>query len=185
MHELLPRSYAPEKAFSVQPAGLIDQGSETLLCFSHLRWDFVFQRPQHLMTRFAAARRVVYWEEPVTATEGEDARVDVEICAKSGVIVATPRLSDALQGAKRETALKTLLDGFLAGEKIEHPIRWYYTPMMLGFSGHVEASAVVYDCMDELSNFKFAPPELRQLEHELMAQADACTWPEKPSIIGV
>ncbi|MEI9892111.1 MAG: hypothetical protein WDN45_18095 [Caulobacteraceae bacterium] len=52
------------------------------------------------------------------------------------------------------------------------PIRWYYTPMMLGFTRHIEASAVVYDCMDELSNFKFAPPELRSLERELMAEAD-------------
>ena len=61
MHDLLPRSYAPKAAFSVHPAALIDQGSETLICFSHLRWDFVFQRPQHLMTRFAASRRVIYW----------------------------------------------------------------------------------------------------------------------------
>ncbi len=37
-----------------------------LICFSHLRWDFVFQRPQHLMTRFARTMRVIYLEEPVT-----------------------------------------------------------------------------------------------------------------------
>jgi UDP-galactopyranose mutase len=172
VHELLPRSYAPKSAFSVQPAALTDQGSETLLCFSHLRWDFVFQRPQHLMTRFAAARRVIYWEEPVTAAQGEAPQLDLKACAKSGVTVATPRLPDALQGAERETAIRALLDGFLAAEKIVTPIRWYYTPMMLGFSRHVEAAAVVYDCMDELSNFKFAPPELRQLERDLMEEAD-------------
>ena len=172
MQEFLPRSYAPKTGFQVQPGALIDQGSEALLCFSHLRWDFVFQRPQHLMTRFAASRRVIYWEEPVTATEGETAHLDTQVCAKSGVIVATPRLPDAIQGAEREAALSSLLDAYLAAEEIARPIRWYYTPMMLGFSRHIEAAAVVYDCMDELSNFKFAPPELRQLERELMAQAD-------------
>ncbi|MDB5458683.1 MAG: UDP-galactopyranose mutase, partial [Caulobacteraceae bacterium] len=172
MHELLPRSYAPKSAFSVHPAALIDPGSEALLCFSHLRWDFVFQRPQHLMTRFAASRRVIYWEEPVAATADARPHVDTRVCAKSGVIVATPRLPETLQGAQRETVLRALLDGFLADEKVERPIRWYYTPMMLGFSRHVEAAAVVYDCMDELSNFKFAPPQLRQLERDLMAEAD-------------
>ncbi len=170
MHELPPRSYAPKDAFSVHPAALIDPGSQALLCFSHLRWDFVFQRPQHLMTRFAASRRVIYWEEPM-ATERAP-HVEIKICAKSGVTVAVPHLPDHLQGQAREHALSGLLDGFLAAEKIEKPVRWYYTPMMLGFSRHVDAAAVVYDCMDELSNFKFAPPELRDLERELMAHAD-------------
>jgi UDP-galactopyranose mutase len=172
VHELLPRSYAPKDAFSGVPAALIDRGSETLLCFSHLRWDFVFQRPQHLMTRLAASRRVIYWEEPIAATDTETASLDIHVCPKSGVTVATPRLPQALQGDARESALTALLDGFVANHKITRPIRWYYTPMMLGFSRHIEAAAVVYDCMDELSNFKFAPPELRALERELMAQAD-------------
>ena len=172
MHDLLPRSYAPKSGQAVHPVALIDQGSETLICFSHLRWDFVFQRPQHLMTRFAAARKVIYWEEPVASGPDGSTYLDLTVCPKSGVTVAQPRLPDSVQGAQRAAALKGLLDGLLAAEKIVRPIRWYYTPMMLGFSRHVEASAVVYDCMDELSNFKFAPPELRQLERDLMAEAD-------------
>jgi len=172
LHDLLPRSYAPKAAFSVHPAALIDQGSETLICFSHLRWDFVFQRPQHLMTRFAASRRVIYWEEPLAAPLEETASLDLKVCPKSGVIVATPHLPDSIQGEDRAKTLARLLDGMIEAEKIVQPIRWYYTPMMLGFSRHIEAAAVVYDCMDELSNFKFAPPELRALERELMAEAD-------------
>lgn len=172
MHDLLPRSYAPKDAFSVHPAALIDQGSETLICFSHLRWDFVFQRPQHLMTRFAASRRVIYWEEPVAAPLDETAGLDLRVCPKSGVVVATPRLPDSIAGGEREKALAKLLGDFVSTEKITRPIRWYYTPMMLGFSRRVEAAVVVYDCMDELSNFKFAPPELRDLERELLAEAD-------------
>jgi UDP-galactopyranose mutase len=172
LHDLLPRSYAPKDAFSVHPAALIDQGSETLICFSHLRWDFVFQRPQHLMTRFAASRRVIYWEEPVSAPLEEASRLELEVCPKSGVVVATPHLPDALQGETRARALAELLDGLVAADKIVRPIRWYYTPMMLGFSRHIEAAAVVYDCMDELSHFKFAPPELGAMERELLAEAD-------------
>jgi UDP-galactopyranose mutase len=172
LHDLLPRSYAPKDAFSVHPAALIDQGSETLICFSHLRWDFVFQRPQHLMTRFAASRRVIYWEEPVPAPLDQTASIDIKVCSKSGVVVATPRLPEAQMGEGRDQALTKLLDEMLEAEKISRPIRWYYTPMMLGFSRHIEAAAVVYDCMDELSNFKFAPPELKALERELLGEAD-------------
>src|SRR6185312_13972846 len=134
LHDLLPRSYAPKNAFSVHPAALVDPGSETLICFSHLRWDFVFQRPQHLMTRFAASRRVIYWEEPVAAPLEEGPSLDLKVCAKSGVVVATPHLPDSIQGEARTEALSGLLDGLIAAEKIARPIRWYYTPMMLGFS---------------------------------------------------
>ena len=42
-----------------------DPETMTLLCFSHLRWNFVFQRPQHLMSRFAREMNVIFWEEPV------------------------------------------------------------------------------------------------------------------------
>jgi UDP-galactopyranose mutase len=64
-----------------------------------------------------------------------------------------------------------LLDDFLAAE--EQPlIRWYYTPMMLPFSRHLASTATVYDCMDELANFRFAPPQLLALEQELFASAD-------------
>jgi UDP-galactopyranose mutase len=67
--------------------------------------------------------------------------------------------------------LRGLLDTVMAG--IEGGVvRWYYTPMMLPFSRHIEAVCTVYDCMDELANFKFAPSELTLLERELMGIAD-------------
>jgi UDP-galactopyranose mutase len=124
------------------------------------------------MTRFAATRRVIYWEEPVAAPLAETASLELKVCPKSGVVTATPHVPDALKGEARAKALAELLDGLVAAEKIVRPIRWYYTPMMLGFSRHIEAAAVVYDCMDELSHFKFAPPELREMERALLAEAD-------------
>ncbi|HYW16205.1 MAG TPA: UDP-galactopyranose mutase [Allosphingosinicella sp.] len=152
--------------FAPQPSSI-----HTLICFSHLRWNFVFQRPQHLMSRFAEAGRVIFWEEPENALPEMEPALGVRTCAETGVIVVTPSLPETLSADERESTLKGLLDSYLAGE--EGPVvRWYYTPMMLPFSRHIQASCTVYDCMDELANFKFAPPELLGLEHELLASAD-------------
>jgi UDP-galactopyranose mutase len=151
--------------FASQPS------NHTLICFSHLRWNFVFQRPQHLMSRFAETGRVIFWEEPEAALPEMEPALGVRTCAETGVIVVTPSLPESLSGDEREAILKSLLDSYLAGE--EGPVvRWYYTPMMLPFSRHIESVCTVYDCMDELANFKFAPAELLGLERELLATAD-------------
>lgn len=140
----------------------------TLICFSHLRWAFVFQRPQHLMTRFAAAHDVLFWEEP-EYRPGPPA-LHRRRCDDSGVTVLTPQLDDGLRG-REDGALRALLDAELAGARTPI-VRWYYTPMMLPFSDHVAAACIVYDCMDELSAFKDAPPELLAREQALIERAD-------------
>jgi UDP-galactopyranose mutase len=141
-----------------------------LICFSHLRWDFVFQRPQHLMKRFATCGQVLFWEEPVLLDAATEASLDVRTCEGS-VVVATPRLPASFKVEEQQAALKRLLDTHLA--KVQRPlVRWYYTPMMLPFSQHVRAECVVYDCMDELANFRNAPPELIPLESRLLEQAN-------------
>lgn len=144
---------------------------DVLVCFSHLRWEFVYQRPQHLMTRFARERQVIFWEEPLSAPAGAPPRLHARVCDESGVTVATPWLADDLQGPARDAALKALLDQALPAATGQL-VRWYYTPMMLPFSRHLGAACTVYDCMDELANFKFAPPELVPLEQELLSLAD-------------
>ncbi|MFL5295770.1 MAG: UDP-galactopyranose mutase [Phenylobacterium sp.] len=123
------------------------------------------------MTRFAKGRRVVFWEEPVTGPLESCPRLDSRTCPDSGVLVVTPVLPESGSSAEREAMLGLLLDGLLAGFGGDL-IRWYYTPMMLSFSRHLDAVCTVYDCMDELANFKFAPPELTLLERELMSVAD-------------
>jgi UDP-galactopyranose mutase len=140
----------------------------TLVCFSHLRWDFVFQRPQHLMSRLGQQWPVLYWEEPVP-----DATAPwLELRAvHDNVTVAVPHLPGGLSGSEREGAIRVLLDAQLAGAP-GPLIRWYYTPMMLAFSRHLDAACTVYDCMDELANFRFAPAELAGLEAELFDAAD-------------
>ena len=144
----------------------------TLLCFSHLRWDFVFQRPQHLMGRFARTAPVIVWEEPIDADEGEEASLFIRPAANMpGVTIVTPRLPRGGSDVDRTATLKTLLDGYLAGVTGKL-VTWYYTPMMLPFSRHLDPACTVYDAMDELANFKFAPADLLELERELLDRAD-------------
>ncbi len=146
--------------------------SDPIVCLSHLRWTFVLQRPQHLMSRFARQRTVIFFEEPLPAEAGAAMGVDIRTCEDSGVIVATPRVPDGLEGPARNAVLRQLLDEVLAAHRIERPVVWYYTPMMAPVARHLDAAAVVYDCMDELANFAFAPPDLVTLERELFAMAD-------------
>ena len=149
-----------------------DPTRPTLLCFSHLRWDFVFQRPQHLMSRFARNMTVVYWEEPVDIGPRETAFLKVrEVDGAPCVRIVVPHLPEGIDEDKRDAILRRLLEAYSAG--LTRPlIAWYYTPMMLPFSRHLDASAVVYDCMDELSKFRFAPERLLDLESELIGRAD-------------
>jgi UDP-galactopyranose mutase len=140
-----------------------------VICFSHLRWDFVFQRPQHLMSRFARGRRVFIFEEPVYTDEAP--QLDVS-SREPNVYVALPKLPHGTGPEAASAKLRELVDGLIASNNIENYISWYYTPMMLGFSSHLEPKAVVYDCMDQLSAFKGAPPELTRLEAELLSIAD-------------
>lgn len=143
-----------------------------LICFSHLRWDFVFQRPQQLMSRFAQNMQVVVWEEPIVIAPRDTAFVQVRPAEGfPAVRVAVPHLPEGLSMAEAEAALTQLFDSFAA--TLRRPtIAWYYTPMMLPFSRGLDADVVVYDAMDELSKFRFAPAMLLDLERELIAKAD-------------
>jgi glycosyltransferase involved in cell wall biosynthesis len=140
-----------------------------LLCFSHLRWEFVWQRPQHLMTRAARSRRVWFIEEP--------AEVDREPCLEirpvaDNLTVMVPQLPS---GTPRHSAVRTqlsLLRHWFEPRLSSAPLHWYYTPLARSFAASLPSSAIVYDCMDELSAFAGAPPSLRVWESELLAAAD-------------
>jgi UDP-galactopyranose mutase len=140
-----------------------------LVCLSHLRWNFVFQRPQHLLSRFAKERRVFFFEEPVFG-KGR-ARLQVTR-SPEGVWVAVPHLPEGLDEQSVLEAQQVLLDELLQRHAVKRYVSWYYTPMALGFTRHLQPSTVVYDCMDELSAFRGAPPALLQREVELLQRAD-------------
>lgn len=139
-----------------------------VICFSHLRWNFVFQRPQHLLSRAAQQRRVFFVEEPVFHS-GTRSHVAVTK-AQPHVHVIVPHLAESDRSRDIDVQ-RELLDGVIASEQIRPEVLWYYTPMSLRFSDHLEAPAIVYDCMDELSNFAGAPPGLREAERTLLTRA--------------
>ena len=141
-----------------------------LVCFSHLRWDFVFQRPQHLLTRCAKDRRVFFIEEPVYGNCSM--RLDVRE-TDSGVYVVVPQLPDGLRSEIAINAvMKEMTQQLFWEHDIEEYIFWYYTPMALSFTDHFNPIASVYDCMDELSAFKGANTQLPALEKELFRYVD-------------
>lgn len=142
-----------------------------ILCFSHLRWDFVYQRPQHLLTRFAQDCKVLFFEEPVF--DANEAKPFLTFSQRQGdVRVIVPHLPVGLSKSRINTILTELVDSILSNEKIETFAFWYYTPMALEFTSKYTPGLTIYDCMDELSAFKFAPEELKNLERKLMAKAD-------------
>ena len=139
-----------------------------VICFSHLRWNFVFQRPQHLMLRCARERRVYYVEEPVFDA---DTNPYLEIQRTGGVAVAVPHLPrNGAEDAATRT-LRALLLELIAKERIHRYVHWYYTPMALAFTSHLTPKTIVYDCMDELSAFAHAPTALKLREAELLRRA--------------
>jgi glycosyltransferase involved in cell wall biosynthesis len=141
-----------------------------LLCFSHLRWDFVFQRPQHLMTRFAQNGNVYFLEEPFFDASGE-AYLDINKKLPE-LWVCVPHLPAGGTQEQTNAQIKKLLDSFFEERDCADFVFWYYTPVAFEFSRSFAPGLIVYDCMDELSAFKFAPPRLKFVEQQLLAKAD-------------
>lgn len=140
-----------------------------LVCFSHLRWNFVYQRPQHLISRFAKCFRVFFVEEPFFNASSDHLKVTV---SPEKVAVVVPHLQDEHHRPDVTLRVQELLERFFKDEEIANYLFWYYTPMALKFTSDFSPAYVVYDCMDELSAFKGASPELKQMEQEMMAKAD-------------
>jgi UDP-galactopyranose mutase len=139
-----------------------------ILCVSHLRWDFVFQRPQHLFSRAARQCRVFYIEEP--RFEEGTPRIETTV-RENGVRVCVPILRPGGTLAPHYAQAR-LLEELLATNDVSDYVLWYYTPMAQRFTHQLTPAVVVYDCMDELSAFAGAPPEMAVLEADLFARAD-------------
>jgi glycosyltransferase involved in cell wall biosynthesis len=140
-----------------------------LVCFSHLRWGFVFQRPNHLLTRFSKHQRVFFIEEPIFH-DGDD-KLHIENFNEN-LYVVTPHIRHGLDAEEVFNRQRKFISNLFTNMQVNRFISWYYTPMALPFTDHLEPVLTVYDCMDELSAFKFAPPELTIREKELFGKAD-------------
>ncbi len=142
-----------------------------LLAFSHLRWNFVWQRPQHLLSRLASRWRVVFVEEPVAGAP--QARLE-RIAPCAGVQAWRPHVTGTAPGFHDDhlAELQPMLSDALGEAGVHDFWLWFYTPMALPLAADLPARGVVYDCMDELSAFRHAPRQLVQRENALFRMAD-------------
>ncbi len=143
---------------------------QTLLVFSHLRWDFVYQRPQHLLSRLAKHYRVLFFEEPV---RGNQTPFLQRLAPCANVEVLRPHTTVDAVGFHDDQLpeLKHLLAEYLNDFSIDDYCVWFYTPMALPLLAELTPQAVIYDCMDELSAFKNAPRQMIQREKALLKRA--------------
>jgi glycosyltransferase involved in cell wall biosynthesis len=140
-----------------------------IICYSHLRWNFVYQRPQHLLRRFARQFRVFFVEEPIY--DAENPFLDNNL-SREGVWIVVPHLKPGTDETEACRIQETLLHEFFDYFRVLRYIFWYYTPMALPISQSFSPLLTIYDCMDELSAFKNAPMRLKEQESALMEKAD-------------
>lgn len=142
-----------------------------LVCFSHLRWNFVYQRLQHLLSRAAKSFDVHFVEEPELADASSSPRLRVT-AGSNGVSVVVPVLPSGLSPEAAIALQEQLVTDYVEALKPRPTVGWYYTPMAMKFTAGLQFPVCVYDCMDELSKFKGAPRELSRMEALLLKKAD-------------
>lgn len=148
-----------------------------IVAVCHLSWDWVWQRPQQYLSRFARRHRVLFVEtycadvpETQVKLKTPDGHPNVTVLQMH--LPASRWADGTFIDGERRRALKATLAGELRGQ-FKNPLLWFNDPMaVVAFAGHLDESAIVYDCMDELSQFKGAPPALLERERELLQVAD-------------
>ena len=168
--EAAARPAAPLQAPTAPPAPA-PYALPDLVCFAHLHWDFVWQRPQHLLSRFAQHGRVFYVEDPFFHPDQVAPHLEIKE-RQHGLRVVVAHLPAGLPEAEADEVQFELLSRYFAEQGVNNYVFWYYTPMALGRTRRFRPALTVYDCMDELAAFKFAPPALRAREQELFGRAD-------------
>jgi glycosyltransferase involved in cell wall biosynthesis len=150
-----------------------------IIVHSHLGWDWVWQRPQQFHSRLSQRHKILFVEGPVARAGINSAQVSLrEVADYPNIIVLqmempAERWTDgAWVDKERRRLVESVLSGPL-GADFEDPVQWFYDPMAVtAFAGHLNESAIVYDCMDQLSQFRGAPAELVRRERELLAIAN-------------
>lgn len=140
-----------------------------LVCLSNLRWDFIYRRPQHLLTRCAKERCVVYFEEPTFGASTP--WLDIKQRA-TNLYIAVPRLPAGLKPEEIQSLQYELLDELLWQRLRQRYVLWYYSPLAIHFSRQLRPLARIYDCLDEPLSFAGAPTELALAERELLGCSD-------------
>ncbi len=174
----------PQQPESARPTGQAVQGEGTvpqgppIIVHCHLRWDFVWQRPQQIFTRLCDRHPVLFVEEPVW-DDGSPRSLQLSE-PQPGIVRAIPVLPGSLQHdvdaqaeATRQLLAVALDDHPLLAGRFDDPIQWFYSPMTApGLLGRFGEVGIVYDCMDELAAFRFAPTDIAAREQYVLSRAD-------------
>lgn len=140
---------------------------KTLVVYSHLRWEFVKQRPQHLMERLSKHFDILFIEEPIFYTDQNKGSAR-ELKINTHLTVVQPRID-----WNNPAQLAEITQAFLSEKEVtEAPLVWFYSPAFVDVIDEMEFSTIIFDCMDELKNFKGASPELLEQENRLLKIAD-------------
>lgn len=150
-----------------------------LIVHSHLAWDWVWQRPQQFLSRLSGKHRILFLEGPYPDENVSEPQATLRDVPDHPNITVLRSLMPAHRwqegewvDAERFRLVQEILSGPI-GEDFRDPVQWFYDPMAVtAFAGQMGEIAIVYDCMDELSQFKGAPPELVKRERQLLAVAD-------------
>jgi len=143
-----------------------------LVVFSHLRWDFGFQQPQHLLTRMARKRHMIFIEEPILDSMHQ-AYLELTYIDENLLLVRPHSPIDSPGFSEEQMPiLKKLLCEFFAEQGLSKCVAWFYTPLALPLLTELPHDLVVYDCMDALDTSLNAPPLLKEREQELLDKAN-------------
>lgn len=162
----------------------MNQERPVLVCLCHLHWRGVWQRPQHVLSRLSNDFDIIFHEEPFLHQEDYLAPYYERHDPQPNVVVLKPHIRSKQDSGDRwgyhpgnADAMAALLNDFLDREGYRNRplVAWLYTPMAYPVAARLEPDVVAYDCMDELSLFRFAPREMRGLEEVLMRRADLVT----------
>ncbi len=151
----------------------------SILVHSHLRWDWVWQRPQQFLSRLSENHPILFVEEPWFVDYLIESETTVWQAEKfPNITVVRPHFPEAWKkdrariDAERRKTVDELLAGPL-GDTFSEPVQWFYDPMaVIPFGGQMNEIANIYDCMDQLSQFRGAPAELVRRERLLLELAD-------------
>jgi glycosyltransferase involved in cell wall biosynthesis len=150
-----------------------------IIVHCHLCWDWVWQRPQQFLARLSARHKILFVETvgPDPELSSATARFWTATNFPNMTILRLQfpawRWSDgAFVDRERCRLVKEFIAGPGAGQ-FESAVQWFYDPMAVpAFLGQMNEIGVVYDCMDELSKFRGAPPQIRTRERKLLSAAD-------------
>jgi glycosyltransferase involved in cell wall biosynthesis len=141
-----------------------------LIVLSHLRWSWVWQRPQHLISRFAEQRTTWFIEEPIAADVDEP---EMTWRRDGSVLVGCLRVPgperhigfDAPEADQLRRILRRTVE-------TATPLVWLYTPLALPIARVLRPELLVYDVMDDLASFRGASARLRAAQLEALDTAD-------------